>query len=280
MAYEIDHRPEAHYHLFQFEGENDLLERLNHQLKIMDGVLRFRIIRLKPGAPDAAAAARLHAARAPRGARARGPGRRAGRRRRSAGGRRARRARRRRRRRGRGDPGAGPAVEPLEPPAAEEAPAEEAPVAEEPPPAAEEAARGGRSPGSGRSGAGRAAAVAQPSNLGRYGKDLGARHRDEGHRRQRGAPREGPSEAGSGHQAPPAHPAAGPEPATAPRRSRPPRSRCRSPRRRCPPGHVRKKATGELGKIRAVDPRAGTATVFWLRRGAASTVPLSAISRR
>jgi small subunit ribosomal protein S6 len=51
MAYEIDHRPDAHYHLFQFESENELLERLQHQLKIMDGVLRFRIIRLKPGAP-------------------------------------------------------------------------------------------------------------------------------------------------------------------------------------------------------------------------------------
>ena len=47
-----------------------------------------------------------------------------------------------------------------------------------------------------------------------------------------------------------------------------------------PPGHVRKKGTGEIGKIRAVDSRAGTATVFWLKRGAASTVPLSAISRR
>jgi small subunit ribosomal protein S6 len=51
MAYEIDHRGEAVYHLFQFEGENDLLEQLRHSLKIMDGVLRFRIIRLKPGTP-------------------------------------------------------------------------------------------------------------------------------------------------------------------------------------------------------------------------------------
>jgi len=51
LAYEIDHRPEAQYHLFQFESETELLERLQHQLKIMDGVLRFRIIRLKPGAP-------------------------------------------------------------------------------------------------------------------------------------------------------------------------------------------------------------------------------------
>ena len=51
MAYEMDHRPEAQYHLFQFESENELLERLQHQLRIMDGVLRFRIIRLKPGQP-------------------------------------------------------------------------------------------------------------------------------------------------------------------------------------------------------------------------------------
>ena len=51
MAYEIKHRPDAHYTLFQFEGENDLLERLGHTLKITDGVLRFRIIRLRPGTP-------------------------------------------------------------------------------------------------------------------------------------------------------------------------------------------------------------------------------------
>ena len=47
-----------------------------------------------------------------------------------------------------------------------------------------------------------------------------------------------------------------------------------------PPGHVRKKATGEIGKVRSVDPRAGTAVVHWLKRGDTSTVPLSAISRR
>jgi small subunit ribosomal protein S6 len=51
LAYEIDHRREAGYHLFQFEGPPDLLERLDHSLKIMDGVLRFRTIRLKPGSP-------------------------------------------------------------------------------------------------------------------------------------------------------------------------------------------------------------------------------------
>ncbi len=51
LAYEIDHRADAGYHLFQFNGDNTLLERLRHSLRIMDGVLRFRIIRLKPGTP-------------------------------------------------------------------------------------------------------------------------------------------------------------------------------------------------------------------------------------
>jgi small subunit ribosomal protein S6 len=51
MAYEIDHRPEAEYRLYQFEGDNALLERLNQRLRILDGVLRFRIIKAKPGQP-------------------------------------------------------------------------------------------------------------------------------------------------------------------------------------------------------------------------------------
>jgi small subunit ribosomal protein S6 len=52
LAYEIDHRPEAAYHLFQFETDDaDLLRRLDHSLKIADDVLRHRIIRLKPGSP-------------------------------------------------------------------------------------------------------------------------------------------------------------------------------------------------------------------------------------
>ena len=49
MSFEIDHRPEGAYHLFQFEGDNALLERINHTLKITDGVLRFRVIKVKPG---------------------------------------------------------------------------------------------------------------------------------------------------------------------------------------------------------------------------------------
>jgi hypothetical protein len=47
-----------------------------------------------------------------------------------------------------------------------------------------------------------------------------------------------------------------------------------------PPGHVRKRSTGEIGKVQAVDARAGTATVHWFKRGSVSTVPLSAVSRR
>jgi small subunit ribosomal protein S6 len=51
LAYEIDHRPEAEYRLYQFEGDNALLGRLNQRLRILDGVLRFRIIKAKPGQP-------------------------------------------------------------------------------------------------------------------------------------------------------------------------------------------------------------------------------------
>jgi small subunit ribosomal protein S6 len=49
LAYEIDHRPEAAYHLFQFESEPPLLDQLRQRLRIMDGVLRFRIILAKRG---------------------------------------------------------------------------------------------------------------------------------------------------------------------------------------------------------------------------------------
>ena len=46
------------------------------------------------------------------------------------------------------------------------------------------------------------------------------------------------------------------------------------------PGHVRKKATGEIGRVKAVDPGAGTVTVAWLSSGQTSTVPISATTRR
>jgi hypothetical protein len=47
-----------------------------------------------------------------------------------------------------------------------------------------------------------------------------------------------------------------------------------------PPGHVRKKSTGEIGKVKAVDPKAGTITVQWLHGGATSTLPMAAVTRR
>jgi hypothetical protein len=65
----------------------------------------------------------------------------------------------------------------------------------------------------------------------------------------------------------------------APKRSRPKRP-VQKTSTELPPGHVRKRATGEIGKVEAVDSRAGTARVRWLKRGAASTVRLSEISRR
>jgi small subunit ribosomal protein S6 len=51
LAFEIDHRGDAAYHLFQFEGEKELLDQLDNSLKIADGVLRHRIIKVKPGTP-------------------------------------------------------------------------------------------------------------------------------------------------------------------------------------------------------------------------------------
>ena len=52
MAYEIRHKPDAEYHLIQFRGGAPLLENLQRTLRITDGVVRFRIIKLEPGTPD------------------------------------------------------------------------------------------------------------------------------------------------------------------------------------------------------------------------------------
>jgi small subunit ribosomal protein S6 len=51
LSYEIDHRREAQYHLFQFEGTAEVLTQLHRSLSIDDGVLRHRIIRL-PKEPE------------------------------------------------------------------------------------------------------------------------------------------------------------------------------------------------------------------------------------
>jgi small subunit ribosomal protein S6 len=52
MAYEIRQRNEADYRYYRFEGENQLLERLNHNLKINDSALRFRIFKVDPETPS------------------------------------------------------------------------------------------------------------------------------------------------------------------------------------------------------------------------------------
>jgi small subunit ribosomal protein S6 len=54
LAYPIVHSTSAEYHLFQFHaGSTELLDGLDRTLRITDGVLRFRVIKLKPGVPDA-----------------------------------------------------------------------------------------------------------------------------------------------------------------------------------------------------------------------------------
>ncbi|HET8754981.1 MAG TPA: 30S ribosomal protein S6 [Solirubrobacteraceae bacterium] len=50
-VYEVRKHSEADYHLLQFRGPSSLLEQLDHNLKITDGILRFRIIKLRPGTP-------------------------------------------------------------------------------------------------------------------------------------------------------------------------------------------------------------------------------------
>jgi len=57
LAYEIEHRVEADYELLQFRGPRELLEQLHRTLRLTDGVVRFRIIKLAPGVPEAPATA-------------------------------------------------------------------------------------------------------------------------------------------------------------------------------------------------------------------------------
>lgn len=51
LAYEIARRNEADYRFFRFETESPLLDELNHNLKITDDVLRFRIFKVDPDSP-------------------------------------------------------------------------------------------------------------------------------------------------------------------------------------------------------------------------------------
>ncbi len=51
LAYEIGRRNEADYRFFRFETESPLLDELNHNLKITDDVLRFRIFKVDADSP-------------------------------------------------------------------------------------------------------------------------------------------------------------------------------------------------------------------------------------
>jgi small subunit ribosomal protein S6 len=51
LAFEIRHKSEAEYHLLQFHGPPELLANLQRTLRIADGVVRFRLIKLAPGTP-------------------------------------------------------------------------------------------------------------------------------------------------------------------------------------------------------------------------------------
>ncbi len=54
LTYPIDRKADAEYHLLQFHaGAPEMLSALDRTLRITDGIMRFRIIKLKPGVPDA-----------------------------------------------------------------------------------------------------------------------------------------------------------------------------------------------------------------------------------
>ena len=69
LAYEIEQRTEADYRFFRFETDGGLLDDLNHNLRIADGVLRFRIFKVDPRWPGIAPPAAMSAGAPARSAR-------------------------------------------------------------------------------------------------------------------------------------------------------------------------------------------------------------------
>jgi small subunit ribosomal protein S6 len=57
LSYEIGHRNQAEYHLLQFTGPPTLINGLEHTLRITDGVVRHRVIKLPPGSTPVPAGA-------------------------------------------------------------------------------------------------------------------------------------------------------------------------------------------------------------------------------
>lgn len=45
LAYEINYHREGYYHFYRFEGNNDVVNELNRQLRIDENVLRHMIVR-------------------------------------------------------------------------------------------------------------------------------------------------------------------------------------------------------------------------------------------
>jgi small subunit ribosomal protein S6 len=69
LAYEIEQRTEADYRFFRFETDGGLLDDLNHNLRIADGVLRFRIFKVDPRSPGITPPAAMSAGAPARSAR-------------------------------------------------------------------------------------------------------------------------------------------------------------------------------------------------------------------
>lgn len=54
LVYPIKHKSSAEYHLLQFHASApELIAGLNRTLHITDGIVRYRINKLKPGTPEA-----------------------------------------------------------------------------------------------------------------------------------------------------------------------------------------------------------------------------------
>ena len=51
-AFPVRKKADADYHLIQFYATSEVLDALDHTLKITDGVNRFRVIKLRPGTPE------------------------------------------------------------------------------------------------------------------------------------------------------------------------------------------------------------------------------------
>jgi small subunit ribosomal protein S6 len=51
LAYPIDHKEQAQYHLLQFHAPGAVVEALERNLRIADGVIRHRVIKLAPRTP-------------------------------------------------------------------------------------------------------------------------------------------------------------------------------------------------------------------------------------